>query len=137
MAIALPLLDHLLMPVHQAVQWLSGAPAAADAEADADVQNTPAAASPPQPPGTAGEPRARSHVRPPTAARPTRRWGGPLRSSAGARPLRVVHLPEVRTACGAAGRLLISGRLDDVLAELDRLARAHDAAGGRSACTAQ
>lgn len=117
MAIALPLLDHLFMPVNHAVQWLSGAPAA-------PATPSPAAAEPAA--VGAGLARARSHVRPAASSRPARRWGGPARTAIGPRPLRVVHVPESRAPREAAGRLLISGRLDDVFAELDRLVRDHE-----------
>jgi hypothetical protein len=38
------------------------------------------------------------------------------------RPLRVVRVVEGRTSCTGAGRMVISGRMADVCAELDRLA---------------
>ena len=38
------------------------------------------------------------------------------------RPLRVVRVLEARQASSAAGRMVISGRMADVCAELDRLA---------------
>ncbi len=124
MAIALPLFGQLLLPVHHAVQWLSGASTAGPSAA-ADGVHTAVAQRPPLP---TSEPRARSHARPSVAGRTTRRWSGPLRSAMGTRTTRVVHITDGRSARGAAGRLLISGRLDDVFAELDRLARDHDAA---------
>jgi hypothetical protein len=46
-----------------------------------------------------------------------------------ARPLRVVRVFEGAQPRAAAGRMVISGRLADVCAELDRLAAAEAAAG--------
>lgn len=59
-----------------------------------------------------------------------RRWAGPLRAPAAAHPshaarvLRVVHVLDGAPAAApaAAGRMVISGRMADVCAELDRLA---------------
>jgi hypothetical protein len=45
------------------------------------------------------------------------------------RPLRVVRVMETRTATRSSGRMVISGRLADVCAELDRLAELEAAAG--------
>ena len=49
-------------------------------------------------------------------------------AAAAARPLRVVHVLEASARPRGAGRMVISGRLADVCAELDRLA-ALEAAG--------
>lgn len=46
-----------------------------------------------------------------------------------ARPLRVVRVMEARTSARGSGRMVISGRLADVCAELDRLAELEAAAG--------
>lgn len=51
-----------------------------------------------------------------------RSWGGPTRSAPLQRPLRVVRVMDGRHACAGAGRMVISGRMADVCAELDRLA---------------
>ncbi len=50
-----------------------------------------------------------------------RSWGGPIRSAPLQRPLRVVRVVDGRHACAGAGRMVISGRMADVCAELDRL----------------
>lgn len=39
------------------------------------------------------------------------------------RPVRVTRVPDELPQAGQAGRMVISGRLDDVCAELERLAR--------------
>lgn len=62
----------------------------------------------------AAEPRAVSQARPAGAYAPAR--------SCVRRPLRVVRVLEARQASSAAGRMVISGRMADVCAELDRLA---------------
>ena len=59
---------------------------------------------------------------PQQAAAPQRSWGGPIRSAPLQRPLRVVRVMDGRHACAGAGRMVISGRMADVCAELDRLA---------------
>ena len=51
-----------------------------------------------------------------------RSWSGPIRSTPLQRPLRVVRVMDGRQACAGAGRMVISGRMADVCAELDRLA---------------
>jgi hypothetical protein len=51
-----------------------------------------------------------------------RSWGGPTRSAPLQRPLRVVRVLDGRHARAGAGRMVISGRMADVCAELDRLA---------------
>ena len=56
------------------------------------------------------------------APAPQRSWGGPTRSAPLQRPLRVVRVVDGRHACAGAGRMVISGRMADVCAELDRLA---------------
>jgi len=56
------------------------------------------------------------------AGAPQRSWGGPTRLAPVQRPLRVVRVVEGRTSCTGAGRMVISGRMADVCAELDRLA---------------
>ncbi len=58
------------------------------------------------------------------AGTPQRHWGGPTRLSPAPaqRPLRVVRVVDGRSSGLGAGRMVISGRLADVCAELDRLA---------------
>jgi len=58
----------------------------------------------------------------PPATGPQRSWGGPTRLAPAQRPLRVVRLVEGLAGCSGAGRMVISGRMADVCAELDRLA---------------
>ena len=57
-------------------------------------------------------------------ARPTvaPRMAPPMRPSRVARPLRVLRVVEPQTPASCAGRMVISGRMADVCAELDRLA---------------
>jgi hypothetical protein len=67
---------------------------------------------------------ARSAVTPvavPVGA-PQRTWSGPTRLAPAQRPLRVVRVVEGRSGCPGTGRMVISGRMADVCAELDRLA---------------
>jgi hypothetical protein len=52
-----------------------------------------------------------------------------VRALAARRPLRVVRVAEAGMAKAHAGRMVISGRLADVCAELDRLAALEAAAG--------
>jgi hypothetical protein len=77
------------------VQWLSGGSAPAPAQ--------------PQ----------REPVRPQQPARVTRR---PMSVPRAPKPLRVVRVMDPAGARSTAGRMVISGRLSDVCAELDRLA---------------
>lgn len=51
--------------------------------------------------------------------------GGRASCEAERRPLRVLRIQEGRASPRHAGRLVISGRMADVCAELDRLAAAH------------
>ncbi len=51
-----------------------------------------------------------------------RHWAGPTRTAACQRPLRVLRVVEGRCGTAEAGRMVISGRMADVCAELDRLA---------------
>ncbi len=71
------------------------------------------------------------------SAAPHCSWGGraaalrtmPLdRGATGARPLRVLRVVDAGQPAGDAGRMVISGRIADVCAELERLAAAEDAA---------
>lgn len=60
--------------------------------------------------------------RPAAALQPVVRTAGAPQVRPAARPLRVVRVMEPAAAGHAAGRMVISGRLADVCAELDRLA---------------
>ncbi|MET0310581.1 MAG: hypothetical protein ABW051_00880 [Burkholderiaceae bacterium] len=72
---------------------------------------------PPDPRAVAPQrPLARNPVRPPAAS--------VARPSPVARPLRVLRVVEPGSAQAGAGRMVISGRMADVCAELDRLAAA-------------
>lgn len=119
MAIALPLLVQLFEPVQHMVEWLSGAPlpqgvGARTGAGTAQAERSAAGAS---------SPRAASPTRPASLQGPAQRsWGGPTRAAQAHRPLRVVRVVEGRSACAGSGRMVISGRIDDVCAELDRLA---------------
>ena len=70
----------------------------------------------------AGGPRPLSQTRPLAAHAPTAR-------SCVRRPLRVVRVMEACQVSSGAGRMVISGRMADVCAELDRLAELEAAAG--------
>ena len=79
--------------------------------------------------------RALRMVRPsgnraPVSARPVTSMGPALRSACAPRPaaLRVLHECDAGQGPGKAGRLVISGRMADVCAELDRLAAREAAA---------
>lgn len=77
------------------------------------------AASTPANPGGPGHPTTpATGPRKPTPHRPV--WHGPVRHAF--RPLRVVRVLEPAAPRSTAGRMVISGRLADVCAELDRLA---------------
>ncbi|MBL0418950.1 hypothetical protein JI739_01200 [Ramlibacter sp. AW1] len=134
MAIALPLIAQLVAPLQSAVEWLSGASttaAANDAEHDAANGAATGAHS-----GNTSDARPLSRpTRPgPKRAfmqRPTRTWSGPTRAPQPQpqRSVRVVRVVDDRAAAGSvAGRMVISGRLADVCAELDRLAATEMAA---------
>jgi hypothetical protein len=74
-------------------------------------------------PGTPGAPGAPSRPNQPAGPRqgPHRPvWHGPVRHAF--KPLRVVRVLEPSAPRSTAGRMVISGRLADVCAELDRLA---------------
>ncbi len=120
MAIALPLLVTLFAPLQGAVQWLSGGNAPATPPKAANDAHTGQHAlrvhSQVRP--TSGT--ARTHGQAGHAA--TRAWQGPTRATLGQRPLRVVRVIEPRASQASAGRMVISGRMSDVCAELDRLA---------------
>ena len=136
MAIALPILVHLFAPLQGAVEWLAGGPAgdAADTQGSAqrsaqDVvqSNVEGSAqdhrlSTGREAAAAGTARVRSrvHARATPVGKAARAWAGPTRAPE--RPLRVVRVLEGRHPRSSAGRMVISGRMADVCAELDRLA---------------
>ena len=100
MGITMPIANALLAPLQDLLTWLlrpiDGAPA------------TKTIASPPRGAGVAGPNHAqRPAVR--SIARPTR-------------PLRVLRVVDGPQPPADAGRMVISGRMADVCAELDRLA---------------
>lgn len=67
-------------------------------------------------------PMARRPARLTALAQPAARVQRPLHSVDAQRPLRVVHVMERGASRASAGRMVISGRMADVCAELDRLA---------------
>ena len=116
MAIALPILFQLFEPVQAAVQWLSGASSASTAGTASSGSRAGHASA-------FTRPACASAVRPADQRPvPQRAWRGPLRMDSAGRPLRVLRVVESRTAPTSAGRMVISGRMADVCAELDRLA---------------
>jgi hypothetical protein len=98
----------LLAPLQSLMDWVAGAPRARTM--DACRQQFAHAAAP---------------VR---ACAPRSAVGGSCRERAG-RPLRVVRVMDASLAAAGAGRMVISGRMADVCAELDRLAALEAAAG--------
>ena len=118
MAFALPLFAHLFdlfQPAEQPAR--SARPQARGPSAGARRSVlAPVAAVPSE--GRSGASVDLSH----RAPAPQRSWGGPTRSAPLQRPLRVVRVVDGRHACAGAGRMVISGRMADVCAELDRLA---------------
>ncbi len=127
MAIALPILFQLFEPVQAAVQWLSGASASNGSRRSSSTSRAGAGTAVPGACPASAEPRAGRVARPrkPVAAlrAPARAWQGPSRLDSSGRPLRVLRVVEGRDAMTAgAGRMVISGRMADVCAELDRLA---------------
>jgi hypothetical protein len=72
-------------------------------------------------PGTPGAPNGPDQPAGPQRPAPNRPvWHGPVRHAF--KPLRVVRVLEPSAPRSTAGRMVISGRLADVCAELDRLA---------------
>ena len=116
MATALYPLGKFLSSLNEAVHWLSGVPQAQALLAHPHGQA--------QAHASLRAPRAASRTRPTQPGQPqARAWSGPTRAALpGQRPVRVVRVPDGRHACSGAGRMVISGRLADVCAELDRLA---------------
>ncbi|TFZ04759.1 hypothetical protein [Ramlibacter rhizophilus] len=121
MAIALPLVVHLFSPLQAAVNWLAGGPSSenlAPVPAEDDAPHPFRSGAPAEAP------------RPANDDRPQKAWRGPIRApqplrrgtTETARPVRVIRVCEDRSRPRAqAGRMVISGRLADVCAELDRL----------------
>ena len=62
------------------------------------------------------------------AIRPACTAGTPLRADHLNRPLRVVRMLDAQASRGSGGRMVISGRMADVCAELDRLAALEESA---------
>lgn len=124
MAIALPILVHLFAPLQGAVEWLAGGGPAASADdapaAGADGRLAAGLVSAPAAAAAAARVRSRVHARITPVGKAARAWAGPTRAPE--RPLRVVRVVEARHPCSSAGRMVISGRMADVCAELDRLA---------------
>lgn len=137
MALALPILVHLFAPLQDAVQWLAGGGPAGDAADTQDgrqlnaqggaqdhilannLRASPTTSPEAAPPGAARV-RSRVHARATPVGKAARAWAGPTRAPE--RPLRVVRVLEGRHPRSTAGRMVISGRMADVCAELDRLA---------------
>jgi hypothetical protein len=105
MGITILSLQSMLLPLQNLVAWFAGAPARAHA-------------APTPQPSTNGPRRACCGPAP--QRRPHARQG---------RALRVVRVLESNHASRGAGRMVISGRMADVCAELDRLAALEAAAG--------
>ena len=108
MGIALITFDSLFAPLQGLARWLVPQPGTRGARPAMPLR-----------PAAQGLPASRAH--PPRAAlHPSAR---PVR-----RPLRVVRVVEACPAPTGAGRMVISGRMADVCAELDRLAALEAAA---------
>jgi hypothetical protein len=105
MAIALSTFEAVLTPLQGLWTWLI----------------TPIEGQAPAPTGPLMRVPARAGRAVPRAAAPLRR---------AARPLRVVRVVEPGPLRSAAGRMVISGRMADVCAELDRLAAQEARAAG-------
>ncbi|MFC5499762.1 hypothetical protein ACFPOE_19625 [Caenimonas terrae] len=104
MGITLMTFSGLFAPLQQLAGWLASAPA-----------------RPPQRVGRMVAAPAAACGKGPGRARPT--WRPAVRNVLPARrPLRVVRVEDGAHASAAAGRMVISGRMADVCAELDRLA---------------
>lgn len=82
-----------------------------------EAPNTPTSSAP-QPPAGSLVSGAHGHLASPALSLSDR-------EGAQARPLRVLRIREQRQSSRHAGRLVISGRMADVCAELERLANAH------------
>ncbi|RZJ23232.1 MAG: hypothetical protein EOO54_10960 [Haliea sp.] len=113
MAIALMSFNGLFGPLQAAVEWLAGGAPARRAPAPAKIAVYAPADAP---------------VSIASCARPARTTGQFGLQKARTRPLRVLRVVDAAHAPANAGRMVISGRMADVCAELDRLA-ALEAAG--------
>jgi hypothetical protein len=102
MGITLSTFSGLLAPLQQFAGWLASAPAASRPRGAMRATASPASRS------SSG--RAHGSWRAATRARPLRR------------PVRVVRVVDACQAPAHAGRMVISGRMADVCAELERLA---------------
>ena len=109
MAIALSTLEAALAPLQGFWAWLV---TPIEGQAAAPSSRSPLARVPARATGGASPPRATAPVR------------------RAARPLRVVRVVEPGPARSTAGRMVISGRMADVCAELDRLAAQESRAAG-------
>jgi hypothetical protein len=69
---------------------------------------------------TAERIRSRVQTRVAPVGKAARAWAGPTRAPE--HPLRVVRVLEAKHPHGSAGRMIISGRMAEVCAEIDRLA---------------
>lgn len=116
MGIAIFSIAGLLSPLQTALTWLT---ALGERTAPEPVRS----------PDPSSALRLRSQVRPAPpppirCARPGWSRVAPLPRGAGRPALRVLRVVEGHHAKASAGRMVISGRMADVCAELDRLARA-------------
>ena len=107
MGIALMSFNGLFGPLQAAVEWLAGG---------APARRTPASTS------------AFAPVSIAKCGRPTRTAGQFGLQKPRTRPLRVLRVVDVAHAPASAGRMVISGRMADACAELERLA-AQEATG--------
>jgi hypothetical protein len=105
MGVTLLSLQSMLLPLQSLVAWFAGAPAPAHRASS--------------PRSSVAEPRRACCV----SAPPRRHHARPGRA------LRVIRVLESQHAARGAGRMVISGRMADVCAELDRLAALEAAAG--------
>ncbi len=117
MAITFLSFSGLLAPFRQLVGWLAAAPPREAARVRTAIAVNPGAAL-----------RRRHRPRMRTASAGAARTASlPPR-----RPLRVLRVVDTCHAPSAAGRMMISGRMADVCAELERLAAHEAAATGRA-----
>ena len=106
MGITLFTFGTLFAPLHQFASWLARTPL--PSRAPRPARHSPARIEPQS-----------------TADRSRARWQPPARSTAPSHPLRVVRVLRVVDtghAPASAGRMVITGRMADVCAELERLA---------------
>jgi hypothetical protein len=105
MGVTLLSLQSMLLPLQSLVAWFAGAPARTHGAASTHSSVTEARRA-----RCVSTPARRAHTRP-------------------SRSLRVVRVLESNHAACGAGRMVISGRMADVCAELERLAALEAAAG--------